>query len=1621
MSHERTDWQKSDDSNNERDGERASEDYRSSDESSSDSASSRHRPRRHREFRSDREEPHTDREPRLSEERSHERGREHAHEHNRGVARTHGHEHNRDVPNRDVESDLDREEAAERHRLHERTTRTEHHRSTDRASSEHLSSSDREEHRHDEHRHDENRRDDRAAQRTDRHSYEDAPAASSSDASNHERESRDARTYRAESAHRPYTAFSPAAQAGNNAGDNNFGDNVGNNFGYGAGGGQTVATRLSTATEPLAAGSPLPLDRDTLQRRIPLADERSFDPSADPNVFHPFDEHRAMLIGTSTALLGAIGVIVYLMLHLASHKDIALKDVGLNVRQTSKQQDEDRLAELKRQAQQIDAIDAQRTREVQAANDRAVQNQQLARKQQELYLASQRELQQQQEAEHLRAQQDTVRTEQDRGKQEDNQRRLYVTKIRLAKQAWDRGDTNEVLQLLEPYRNDEARKNFAWNYLWRAARSGGSNTLRGHSDVVRQTAFTPDGSQIVTFGDDGQLMVWDAAVGKKLQTVALERNVPSRGYGVAVDDQLARRASGLLISADGGWAAAYGKNLYLGSNIRQPDQVRPIADHQFPILSLAMSRDGRRIASADTSGDILVRDAVDGRVVQRLKGQRPQAMAFSSDGGVLFAGMQNGGVFVWDVGKGNLIGTRAFNDGINSMATSPDGSVVALAMGVRDGVVVIWEPTTGRLRGELRGHTDEVTRVVFSRDGKYLLTASRDKTVSLWSTSGGLLRTFRGHLADVEAVAFSSDGQKIASAGDDQSAILWNVDGGQPCDTLTDTPIDGWVSGLAFTPDCSQVIGTGSCEGAGDSYEAYLTSWNLADANRPGPLQTSSKAGSALAFSPDGRQMVVGESSSLEAAVKSRVRLWSLDPTRVITTVPKLVGYVHSVAYSPDGRFLAVATGDADERTPGSVQILEAATGTLRQTLPAFNGKVEAAFTADSRMLVTVASSTKRPAEIRMWLPATGELAGKIDNARELENLTTTVLSPDGRYLVTGHGDLANPGAADKAKIKIWDMARQAVIAQFPAAHPAAVTRLAFSRRGVLMASGDMAGNVRIWDFATQKLLPKQIAQQSKAIVNLTFDRLGEKLAVAADEKAVRVWHIDTARQLAILELSLGAANVVRYTQDGKLLAATTAAGGLFLWDSESYRPRAILRGEGNPAGQQGHGGVITCAAPLLTDKLLTGSTDKTVKIWDLKTRKVVATAFSFNQAVSCMATSPDGKTLAVGTGKYRSKFETGELVLCDLTGTKQPKSVSQGITVSSVAFAPGGNALAVCSLSPAVGQPSRAVSVIDLTSGRATPINSQMGQCVAFSPDGRWLAVGCTSGQIDLWPLDPSVGTKPFALQKHRGMVWTLAFSPDGKTLASGAADNNVIVWDTATGEDLLTLKHNGIVEALRFSPDGRVLATSDHEPSRGTICLWRAPADDDNPRRDGRLDSRLDAGPVLSQGNASFDNATTLRSNFPTATPVSTPVLQDRRSLDPVAPSPSGYSRPVDDRAIPLQPSGNRPLDGRPLDNRAGLDPSVPLRPATLPANDYRPTGDPRANANPAGSGSGYAQPYDDRSSVDSRYSTDTNSAPPSFGPNGNGSSNAGGNVLRRPDSSDPSSRGSRSDGSSRSRSGF
>jgi WD40 repeat protein len=106
----------------------------------------------------------------------------------------------------------------------------------------------------------------------------------------------------------------------------------------------------------------------------------------------------------------------------------------------------------------------------------------------------------------------------------------------------------------------------------------------------------------------------------------------------------------------------------------------------------------------------------------------------------------------------------------------------------------------------------------------------------------------------------------------------------------------------------------------------------------------------------------------------------------------------------------------------------------------------------------------------------------------------------------------------------------------------------------------------------------------------------------------------------------------------------------------------------------------------------------------------------------------------------------------------------------------------------------------------------------IAFSPNGKLLAIGDTNGEIRLWQVKNA--KQMLSLKGHESWVWSISFSPDGQTLASSSQDCTVKLWDIRTGQCLTTLQGgNSIVRSVELSPDGQVLASGHGD---ATVRLW-------------------------------------------------------------------------------------------------------------------------------------------------------------------------------------------------------
>ena len=288
------------------------------------------------------------------------------------------------------------------------------------------------------------------------------------------------------------------------------------------------------------------------------------------------------------------------------------------------------------------------------------------------------------------------------------------------------------------------------------------------------------------------------------------------------------------------------------------------------------------------------------------------------------------------------------------------------------------------------------------------------------------------------------------------------------------------------------------------------------------------------------------------------------------------------------------------------------------------------------------------------------------------------------------------------------------------------------------------------------------------------------------------------------------------FSPDGKTLASGTYDKDILLWDVKTRQ----LMGE-----LSGHSAVIRSIAFNGDGSMMaSGSQDNTIILWDMKTRQSMSTLSGHSNFVISVTFSPDGKSLASGS-------EDMTVILWDVkTGQLIHKLTEHTGKVRSVAFSPDGKTLAsagddgtIILWNVKTGEPVGKLLVehTDPLFNTKLPVPVLS---VAFSPDGKTLASGDYDNNVILWNVEKR--QLIYTLSRHSDIVRTLAFSPDGQTLASGSADRTIILWDVANGQFREQLRgHSILINSLSFSPDGGKLASGSGD---ATIILW-----DMNPRQ--------------------------------------------------------------------------------------------------------------------------------------------------------------------------------------------
>jgi WD40 repeat protein len=285
---------------------------------------------------------------------------------------------------------------------------------------------------------------------------------------------------------------------------------------------------------------------------------------------------------------------------------------------------------------------------------------------------------------------------------------------------------------------------------------------------------------------------------------------------------------------------------------------------------------------------------------------------------------------------------------------------------------------------------------------------------------------------------------------------------------------------------------------------------------------------------------------------------------------------------------------------------------------------------------------------------------------------------------------------------------------------------------------------------------------------------------------------------LQVLEGHRDSVRAVAFSPDGQTVVSGSSDRTIRLWDTATGAEKQTFEGHES----------FVCAIAFTPDGqlLASASDDETIRLWDMATGAEKQTLKGHGGSVNTVTFSPDGQTVA-------SASYDGTMRLWD-TATGEQTLMSRESSGDAVAFSPDGQLLASAS-------DDGTIQLWDMaTRAEKQTLKGQGGSiyALAFSPNGRVVASASHGWTIRLW--DTATGAEKQALEGHGGPVYAVAFSPDGQIVASASSDRTIRLWNTATGVEKQTLKgHGSSTNAVAFSPNGQLLASASDDE---TIRLW-------------------------------------------------------------------------------------------------------------------------------------------------------------------------------------------------------
>ncbi|MDP3531716.1 MAG: hypothetical protein Q8S31_00285 [Alphaproteobacteria bacterium] len=652
---------------------------------------------------------------------------------------------------------------------------------------------------------------------------------------------------------------------------------------------------------------------------------------------------------------------------------------------------------------------------------------------------------------------------------------------------------------------------------------------------------------------------------------------------------------------------------------------------------------------------------------------------------------------------------------ITSFVMSPD--LTRIAASTETGQFRLWNVATPDENAQqVNAHEGRITQLLFSKDGKMLVSCSIDSTIKIWDPSTAkLIKTLEGHKASVEKIAFDPENKMLASISLDKTIRLWDLNSfTQKAELLGH---QDWLTDLAFTSTGDTLITT--------SLDKTIREWDL-KTNNSKILYEHSNPLYFLSLHPNQKLLIAAADDGSIIMIDRQ--------NGQKTNLEGHYGSLTSLKISPDGHHLASTSRDGTARLWSLVKEPK-----LIKILSGHDGPVlESSFCEANSFLTTCGQD----GTFRLWKTDNGEQFMILDTGSSF--LNKIYVLPHGKSLLT---------ARAKGKVELWKISKIGGKTTIDA-HQNRIYALSFSPKGDQFLTAGWDGFVRLWSTNKGKET-NNIKREPQSITTALYSPKGQYFAIALRNGDVELWDDGGSQPRYTLIGHKSDVNALTFSHDEKIIATGGDDRTIRLFDTHSGQEKAQL---------VGHKGKIQQLVFSHDDNLLysIGSDGFAIK-WGLDKNAELVRFNGHKGPLTKMVLNPEGTRLVTGSDDRTARLwntKTGEEIFL-LEGHKGPvKHVD--ITKNSKMILTGSD--------------DQTISLWHAYNGRQLiQISKHLGSIeqAFFSPDDTRIYSASTDGTACIW--DVETGEEIALLHKGPIPVLSATLNPLNNQIAITLANGQI------------------------------------------------------------------------------------------------------------------------------------------------------------------------------------------------------------------------------------------------------